>query len=64
MTRTWSEWEVLFCEIGGRASAANGAVGADELAEVARVVKRLGEHFSLMPDGPAKKPKTDAIPIV
>ena len=36
-------------------------VGADELAEVVRVVKRLGEHISLMPDGPAKKLKTDAI---
>ena len=52
--------EILFREIGGRASAANGAVGVDELAEVVRVVKRLGEHISLMPNGPAKKLKRDA----
>ena len=61
MTRTWTEWEVLFREIGRRAAAANGAVGAEKLAEVVQVVKRLGEHISLMPDGPAKKLKTDAI---
>ena len=61
MTRTWTEWEVLFCELGRRAASANGAVDTDELEEVVRVVKRLGEHISLMPDGPSKKLKTDAI---
>ena len=42
MTRTWMEWEVLFREIGRRAASTNGAVGADELAEVVQVVERLG----------------------
>jgi len=61
LTRTWMEWEVLFRKLGRRAAAANGAVDTDELAEVVRVVKRLGEHISLMPEGPSKKLKTDAI---
>ena len=61
MTRTWTEWEVLFRELGQRAAAANGAVDTDEMEEVVRVVKRLGEHISLMPEGPSKKLKTDAI---
>ena len=50
---TWTEWEVLFRELGQRATAANGAVDTDELEEVVRVVKRLGEHISLMPEGPS-----------
>ena len=60
-TRVWSNWEILFRELGRKVSLSDGAVGADEAAEVAGVVKRLGDHISLMPEGPAKRLKQHAI---
>ena len=40
-TRVWADWEVLFRELGRRAALSDGVVGAEEVAEVSRVVKRL-----------------------
>ena len=60
-TRVWSDWEILFRKLGRKSSLSDGVIGADEVAEVARVVKRLGDHVSLMPEGPSKRLKQHAI---
>jgi len=52
-TRVWADWLVLFQELGRRAALSDGVVGAEEVEEVSRVVKRLCDHISLMSECPA-----------
>ena len=60
-TRVWEDWEVLFRELGKRASLSDDDIGAEEVEKVSKVLKRLGQHISLMPEGPAKRLKMQFI---